>query len=127
MLPIAISIDGEDYVDDQNDNFKTFYKRLRTCKEVPKTSQITAYRFVEEYKKFFDAGYTHVIGLFLPAFGSGTYQNANLAIEQFKEAYPEAKDMQFYIPDSRTFSLGYGLGILESAKLYKTGADFHAL
>ena len=69
MLPIAISIDGKDYVDDQNDNFKTFYKRLRTCKEVPKTSQITAYRFVEEYKKFFDAGYTHVIGLFLPAFG----------------------------------------------------------
>lgn len=127
MMPIAIVVDGQDYINKQNDDFKSFYNILRSCKELPKTSQITTYQFIEQYKKIFDEGYTHVIGLFLPSFASGTYQNACLAIEQFKETYPEAKDFEIFITDSNTYSLGYGLGLVEAAKRYEAGADFKEL
>lgn len=124
MMPISIVVDGKDYINNQNNDFKSFYNILRKCKEVPKTSQITTYQFVEQYKKIYDQGYTHIIGLFLPSFASGTYQNANLAIEQFKEEYPEAKDMKIFVPDSNSYSLGYGLCLVEAAKRYEAGVEF---
>ncbi|MGL5677803.1 MAG: DegV family protein, partial [Cellulosilyticaceae bacterium] len=57
-------------------------------------------------------------------FASGTYQNANIAIEQFKEEYPEAKDMTIFVPDSKTYSLGYGMCLVEAAKRYEAGSGF---
>lgn len=127
MIPISIVVDGVDYKNDANDDFTSFYKTLRTCKELPKTSQITTYTFVQYYKKLYDEGYTHIIGLYLPSFASGTYQNAILASEQFKEDYKEAQEMEIFTIDSLSYSLGYGLGLVEAAKKYQEGYTFEDL
>ncbi len=123
MIPIAITIDGQDYEDDQNSNFKAFYKALRQAENLPQTAQINTYTFLQYYKKAYEEGYTHIIGMFLPSFASGTYQNALSAIALFEEECPEAK-VEFFIPDTKTYSLGYGLGLVEAARAVKAGADF---
>lgn len=124
MIPISIVVDDEEYENDQNDNLKGFYTILRNAKDVPKTAQITAYTFMQYYKKYYDEGYTHIVGLFLPEFASGTYQNALLAKAQFEEEYPEAADFTIFITDSKTYSLGYGLCLVEASNRVQQGATF---
>lgn len=127
MIPISIMINDEEYLESQNGNYKSFYDILSRVKDIPKTSQITAYTFLEYYEKAYEEGYTHVVGLFLPSFASGTYQNAQLAKRDFFEAHPEAKDFTIYIPDSGTYSVAYGYPIAEASRRYQHGASFEEI
>ncbi|MGL4345027.1 MAG: DegV family protein [Cellulosilyticaceae bacterium] len=124
LIPIAILVDDEEYMQSQNGDYSAFYEMLKTVKDIPKTSQITAYTFLEYFKKAYEEGYTHVVGLFLPSFASGTYQNALLAKQDFYEECPEAKHFVIHIPDSGTYSVAYGYPIAQAACMYQEGAQF---
>lgn len=127
MIPIAILVDDKEYTQTQNGNYSDFYKLLNEVKEIPKTSQITTYTFLQYYKEAYEAGYTHVVGLFLPSFASGTYQNAMIAKADFYEEYPEAKDFVIHVPDSGTYSVAYGYPVARAAQMYQEGADFEQI
>ena len=56
--------------------------------------------------------------------GSGTYQAAVLSRELFYEEHPEAKEqLAIHIIDSKTYSMAYGVGVIEGAQLVQTGAS----
>lgn len=124
VMPISIIIDDQEYISEPNDNALTFYELLESSKDIPKTSQITIYQFLERFERIYKEGYTHVIGLFLPSFASGTYQNAILAREEFYANYPEAKSFVIEIPDTQTYSLGYGYPLVQAAEMAKQGKGF---
>lgn len=127
MIPIAISIDGKDYEEGQLDNPLEFYSILKSAKNIPTTSQITVYQFMQYFKKAYEEGYTHILGVFLPEFASRTYQNAILAKKEFYEENPEAKEFIIEIPDSGTYSLGYGYPIAAAAQMVKEGKKFEEI
>ena len=74
VLDIPISIDGVDY-DLQKISHEEWYDLMAKAQEVPKTSQPSVAELDSLLKDLEQQGYTHVLGLFLPAAISGFYQN----------------------------------------------------
>jgi len=116
MIPINLTINGKEYKDRYDISPDEFYKILPTCDEIPKTAQITVLEYMESFKKFVnDYSIIHVT---ISANASGTNQSAHLAANELKEEYPDA---DITILDSQSFSYGYGLYVLEAAKMAEDG------
>ncbi|MCT4430879.1 DegV family protein [Lactococcus cremoris] len=91
VLDIPISIDGVDY-DLQKISHEEWYDLMAKAQEVPKTSQPSVAELDSLLKDLEKQGYTHVLGLFLPAVISGFYQNIfylQSEYEQMKVLFPE--------------------------------------
>ncbi len=91
VLDIPISIDGVDY-DLQKISHEEWYDLMAKAQEVPKTSQPSVAELDSLLKDLEKQGYTHVLGLFLPATISGFYQNIfylQSEYEQMKVLFPE--------------------------------------
>ncbi|MDU4518439.1 MAG: DegV family protein, partial [Lactococcus lactis] len=91
VLDIPISIDGVDY-DLQKISHEEWYDLMAKAQEVPKTSQPSVAELDSLLKDLEKQGYTHVLGLFLPAAISGFYQNIfylQSEYEQMKVLFPE--------------------------------------
>ncbi|USI59852.1 DegV family protein [Lactococcus lactis] len=91
VLDIPISIDGVDY-DLQKISHEEWYDLMAEAQEVPKTWQPRVAELDRLLKDLEKQGYTHVLGLFLPAAISGFYQNIfylQSEYEQMKVVFPE--------------------------------------
>ncbi|MBQ7351264.1 MAG: DegV family protein [Clostridia bacterium] len=83
MLSMGITIDGEEYMDGDNLLPEQFYDKLATCNATPKTSQINAFRWEEEFEKHINNG-DEVIAITISSKLSGTYNSACNAAERFE-------------------------------------------
>lgn len=101
VLEIPISIDGVDYQPSQIANEKWF-DLMKSAKDAPKTSQPSVAALEILLHKLQDEGYTHVLGMFLPAGISGFYANAFYLQSEFS-------DMKVEFPETYITSspLGY--------------------
>lgn len=72
---------GDNYIEGKELNASELYRRMKSEKTLPTTSQPAIGNVIEEYERLRDAGYTDVIGLFLSDGISGTYQAATQAGE----------------------------------------------
>ena len=97
-----------------------FLEKIANCEELPKTSQITEFRFEEKFSECVKDGVRDVIVVLINGAGSHTYANAVSAAENLK-ADGRAGDTRFHILDSHTYSLGYGYPIVEAAKKLEAG------
>jgi DegV family protein with EDD domain len=97
-----------------------------------KTSQPAFGDVIEVFSRYADSGRSCVYVAFSSEL-SGTYQTAVMAREQIKEEKPDF-DLEIY--DSKCASLGFGLVVIEAAKLAQEGKSkeeivqavkFHAL
>ena len=82
--------------------------------------------YSELFEETWKAGYTDLIQVTLNSKGSGTYQVAVLSRNLFYEEHPEAKEqlaIHIIIIDSKTYSMAYGIGVIEGAQLVQTGAS----
>lgn len=82
--------------------------------------------YSELFEETWKAGYTNLIQVTLNSKGSGTYQAAVLSRNLFYEEHPEAKEqlaIHIIIIDSKTYSMAYGIGVIEGAQLVQTGAS----
>jgi DegV family protein with EDD domain len=100
-----------DLIDIQNDEF---YRRLRTEKTSPTTSQASVGEFKDVYGHLINKGY-EVLAILLSHKLSGTIQSAT----QAKDYYPGAPIEIF---DSYATSLAMGWQVLEVARAAKRGA-----
>lgn len=82
MLPMTITFGGEDFFDGVDLLPEQFYEKLIESDVLPKTSQITPFRFEEEFKKLTENG-DEVIAITISSKLSGTYAGAVQAAEQF--------------------------------------------
>ena len=124
VLPMTIIIDGKEYADGVDLTTQEFYEILNNCAELPTTSQVTGACYQELFTKTWEEGYTHLIHTSINSLGSGTYQAALLNRELFFEEHPEARgQLEITVIDSLTYSMGYGWGVIEGARLAKSGAS----
>ncbi len=124
IMCFPIIIDGKDYIERETLSNEQFYKALSTSIEAPVTSQITSFRFLDEYKKIYNEGYKEIINVTISSSGSNTYNSAVLARDTFFEENPEAKScFKIHIVDSLSYTAGYGYVVVEAAKKARRGCS----
>lgn len=120
ILDIPIVFDETSYVEGKTISQDEFFSKMRTSKELPKTSQPSLSELVDHLNLLEEAGYTHVIGLFLSSGISGFWQN----IQYLPEEYP---GMTIAFPDSKITSRPLGLFVESVFKAYENGSDFETI
>ena len=122
LFPLKVHLIDQEYEDLLTIEPKTIYEAIRNG-HVPKTSQVSPLAFE---KTFTEMAQNHEEGIYI-AFSSqlsGTYQTAVMIREQVKEAYP---DFNLAIIDTKCASLGYGLIVMDAARLVNEGASFEQI
>lgn len=118
-LSLTCLLKGKEYPDDFGKTLthKDFYRIVRDG-EMPTTSQVNTYQFVEEFKKHLELGRSIIYIGFSSAL-SGTVNSAETAKKIILEEY---KDADITIIDSKSASLGYGLLVYYAYEMLKNGA-----
>ena len=124
VLPLTI-LDGEkEYRDGVDITPPEFYRIIDASKTLPVSYQVASVLYTELFEETWKAGYTDLIQVTLNSKGSGTYQAAVLSRSLFYEEHPEAgEQLRIHIIDSKTYSMAYGIGVIEGAQLAQTGAS----
>lgn len=124
VLPLTVLAGEKEYRDGVDITPAEFYKIIDASKQLPVSSQVASVLYSELFEETWKAGYTDLIQVTLNSKGSGTYQSAVLSRELFYEEHPEAKGkLAIHIIDSKTYSMAYGIGVIEGAQLVQTGAS----
>ena len=116
ILPIVVLKDDEEYLDRVNITPEKVYNDMRNG-EMYTTAQIPPNIFEDKFEEYAKKG-NKVIYLAFSSGLSGTYQTSTLVRENILEKYP---DFDLDIIDTKSASLGFGLIVLEIAKLAKEG------
>ena len=123
VLPLTILADGKEYRDGVDITPEEFYRILDGSERLPASSQVAAVSYQELFKETWKEGYTDLIQVTINSKGSGTYQAAVLSRDLFYEEHPEAKEqLAIHLIDSRTYSMGYGISVIEGARMIRDGA-----
>ena len=124
VLPLTILAGEKEYRDGVDITPAEFYRIIDASKQLPVSSQVASVLYSELFEETWKAGYTDLIQVTLNSKGSGTYQAAVLSRNLFYEEHPEAKEqLAIHIIDSKTYSMAYGIGVIEGAQLVQTGAS----
>lgn len=118
VMPFAITINGETYLDRKDITPDEFYKVLKENDEIPKHSQITRIQFEDKYRELYAEGVRDIIVDVIDSHGSQTWAQAKLAADELKE---ELTDLNIYVIDGRCYTLCYGYPILEACKKLSEG------
>ena len=122
ILPIMLITEDKEYRDALDITPEEFYPILAATEKLPTSSAVTPFLYTELFEETYREGYSDQIHVTINSKGSGTYQNAVLARDMFYQEHPEAKDdFRIHIIDSLTYSMGYGLAVIEAAKMAKNG------
>lgn len=125
VLPLTvITEDGKEYRDGVDITPVEFYRVIDGSTKLPISSQVKTLRYTELYEEVWKGGYTDLIHTALNSKGSGTYQAAVLARSDFFEEHPEAEgSFCIHIIDSKTYSMAYGIPVIEAAQMARKGAS----
>lgn len=123
-VPFHFQLDGRDYLDDYGHSMSLsdFYNAERAG-ATPTTSQVSVGEYVELWEPLLKDGYD----IFHPALSSGisgTYNSANIAASELREAFPDRK---IHVMDTLCASAGYGLFMEELADRRDEGMGFEDL
>lgn len=110
MLPMVISFGNEDYFDGIDLSPKQFFEKLVESDVVPKTSQVTPYRFTEAFEQISKEDEAIVITISSKL--SGTYNAAVNAAREFDN---------IYVVDSLNACVGEGILIHYALELINQG------
>lgn len=97
--PLILSVDGEQFVDDETFDQHKFLKKMNASPNCPKSSCPSP----ELYREAFDCGAEHLYAVTLSAELSGSYNSAVLGGQLYLEDHPDAK---VYVFNSRSASVG---------------------
>ena len=117
VVPLKITIDGDNYIEKQDITAEDFIKKMIASKNLPKTAQPSPGEFSEIYNKLTtgENGRNEVICITISSGLSGTYQSAYMGKD-----LAEAGD-KVTVFDSLAASLGHGLYVLKAAQLAQEG------
>jgi len=115
VLPLQVLWEDKVYLDGIDITPTEFYKRLKTAKTMPTTSQATPAQFQEKFSSLLEQGYD-ILCILISSKLSGTMDSAI----QAKEHFPNAKIELF---DSLSSSMAMGFQILTVARAAAEGAS----
>lgn len=122
ILSFPITVDGKEYRERIDFGPEEFYAMLKKAAKVPTHAQLIPIEFEDVYSKAYEEDYTDLIYVSINAKGSSTNASATLAAKNFYETHPEAKkNFHIHIIDSRTYTMGYGMAVLEAARKIRRG------
>ncbi len=122
ILSFPVTVDNVSYMERIDFDAERFYDMLEGAQSLPTTSQITPFRFCEEYKRQYKKGYKELIYVSINSKGSNTYNAAIMAKEMFYTELPHARDeLNIHIIDSKTYTIAYGYPVVEAAKMISKG------
>lgn len=122
VLPLTVLAEGKEYRDGVDITPQEFYTILDNAKKLPVSAQVSVALYLELYEKTWKEGYTDLIHVSINSKGSGTYQAAVLSKEMFLEQNPDCS-MNIHLIDSKTYSMAYGIPVVEGAQMAAQGAD----
>jgi len=114
IIGINVCFGEESYIGGIEIDEKTFYEKMKTSKELPKTSSPSPDRFIEAYK----CEEKEILVFTLTSKLSGTYNNAVLAKNMYLEENPEKR---IEVIDTQSGSIGVALMILKCHELIEQG------
>lgn len=122
VIPLTIIHEDREYRDGIDIQPEEFYKILDEAVKLPTTSQVPVVMYQELFESLYSDGYTDLIHVAINSKGSGTYQSGVLSRELFYENHPDAKGkFNIHIIDSKTYSMTYGIAVVEAAEMVKNG------
>ncbi len=121
IMPFEITLGELSFFEREGELFgEKFLHAINESPEMPKTAQITQFRFEEKFLQCAEEGYEEVLVILINSTGSQTFSNA---VQAEKNLRDEGKlgNTKFHIVDSHTYSLGYGYPLIEAAKKLESG------
>lgn len=128
VLPLTILAGDKEYRDGVDIQPSEFYKIIDASTKLPASSQVSTTLYTQLFEETWKEGYTDLIHVTINSKGSGTYQAAVMSRDMFYEDHPEAKEtLQIHILDSMTYSMSYGIPVIEAARMIRDGASLEAV
>jgi DegV family protein with EDD domain len=112
IVPLSISINDEHYLDRVEISPKEFMEKMKTSKELPKSSQPSAGEFLKVYESLADQGFS-VISIHMTGGMSGTVRSA--------ESAAGMTTANVKVIDSRFISKGLAFQVIEASRMAKEG------
>ena len=122
VIPFPVTLGGKSYTSRVDFDNEGFYALMAEHDDIPTTSQITPFQFVDIYLQQARAGVTDLILVLINSKGSSTYDNSVQAIRLFHEDYPEYPDFRVHSFDGMGYNACYGVPVVEAAKMLEAGA-----
>ena len=122
VIPFPVTLGGKSYISRVDFDNEGFYALMAEHDDIPATSQITPFQFVDIYLQQARAGVTDLILVLINSKGSSTYDNSVQAIRLFHEDYPEYPDFRVHSFDGMGYNASYGVPVVEAAKMLESGA-----
>ena len=116
LVPLTLTIEDEEFVDDETFNRQEFIAKMKASPECPKSACPSPERYMQEFE-----GQEECYVVTLSSKLSGSYNSAVVAKEMYLEEHPEAK---IEIVDSRSASCGQMLLAVKLKELKEKGLDF---
>lgn len=115
ILPLMVNFENESFQDGVDLDAETFFLKLKQASKLPTTSQVNPGRFIESFEKIIAQGNEAVV-ILMSSEMSGTYNAAVSAVEYLGTD-------KISIIDSRAISFGYGLLVIEAARMAEQGSS----
>lgn len=113
LLPLTVIFGEEHFKSNLEITNKEFYERLATVDKLPTTAQVTPAEFEDIFRKYVEAG-DDIVGLFISAKMSGTYQSALVAKDIIGAS-------NIHIVETATVTFALGLIVEEAVKMRDRG------
>lgn len=113
VLPLTVNFNDGSYRDGVDLSVEEFYKKMSESETLPTTSQVTPGNFLNIFEEIVGQG-DEILAILMSSELSGTYNAAILAKEMLGKGTVE-------IIDSRGVTFGYGLFVIEAARMVKNG------
>ncbi len=124
VVPLTVFFGDEAYLDGVELDNATFYSKLATSKELPRTSQPSPAAFAEAYERLIKEGATGILSVHLSSKLSGTYQSAVTALEMLPT---ESTKVPIEIVDSESISIGMSVPIMKAAEEAREGKSLEEI
>ena len=113
VMPLMVHIGDQSYRDGTDLTPADFFRLMAENENLPTTSQVSPVEFLKAFDELTNTGDT-VIAILMSSALSGTYNSARTAKEMLGN-----KDIM--VIDSQGVTLGYGLLVIEAARMAKEG------
>ncbi|MEG0779604.1 MAG: DegV family protein [Oscillospiraceae bacterium] len=115
VVPLSVTFEDGTYQDGVTISKATFYEKQAVAKELPKTTQVNPQEFHGVFERALERG-DEVVGIFVSAKLSGTYQSAIIAKDMLESD-------KIWVVDSAQATVSLGILVREAVRLRDAGAS----
>lgn len=127
VIPFPVSLGEQSYISRVDFNNEQFYALMAEHDDIPKTSQITPFQFMDIYLEQARAGVSDLILVLINSKGSSTYDNSVQAARMFYDEYPEHKSFRVHSFDGMGYNAIYGAPVVEAARMLEVGSGLEEI